>query len=301
MHPSALIVTMPNPTHNTPLSSHFLKPHIWWDIAVLSLIWAVALFIDETLLWFGSIPIKLIFKIIGLIALLELFSFVVFHWLGKLRGVLLQGFFGGFISSTAVFIQLTQVDKIKIIPALTLTRALLLAILAMLIECLMIVHTIAPDAVRWRYSLPLLVQGLCIGASILLLPRIKASEDTNTQLSGILDHPIIWWKVVRFSALIISLMLSIRWLSTYAQLPLVVSSFFLSLFEAHAVLAAAMIEVTQTNSVAIGLQLIVAIIAGNTISKALMVLRTRNRRLITRMSIILTSSVVAAFIVFLYL
>jgi hypothetical protein len=81
----------------------------------------------------------------------------------------------------------------------------------------------------------------------------------------------------------------------------VVSSFFLSLFEAHAVLAAAMIEVTQNNSVAIGLQLIVAIIAGNTISKALMVMRTRNRRLITSMLIILTSSVVAAFAVFLYL
>lgn len=292
---------MPHQPHSTSLTSHLSTPHFWWDVVVLAAIWFMVWWLNESLLWWGLLPVALMAKVLGLIGLLELCSFMAFHWLGAARGTLLQGFLGGFISSTAVFVQLTQADRVKTSPTPTLARALLLAMLAMLMECLLIVFTIAPFEVFWRAALPLLAQGLCIVVAVLALPSAGLSVVSSRSLIASFDHPIVWWRVLRFSALIVGLTLGIRWLSSYAQLPLVISSFFLSLFEAHAVLAAAMLSISQSLRVDNGLSLVVAIILGSTISKSLLVLRTRHRLLIVYMLGVLILSLMVVFGVFWWL
>ena len=87
--------------HNTPLSTHFKDKHIWFDIAVLAAFFVIAHYFP-------------ILKIVPLVGSLELFSFFCFHLLAKRSRFQLQGFLGGFISSTAVFLQTLNESKFSL-------------------------------------------------------------------------------------------------------------------------------------------------------------------------------------------
>lgn len=292
---------MPPVSQSRSLTSHLRSLRFWCDLAGLAIIWLMVWWLDESLMWLGILPVTLIIKLMGLIGLLELFGFVAFHWFGATRGILLQGFTGGLMSSTAVFIQLTQADRVKTNSIHTLTRALLLAMLAMLMECLVIVLSIVPSELFWHNSLPLLAQALCITAAIWVLPSSNEPKGKDFDSIDTFNHPILWRRVWRFAALIVGLTLGIRWLNSYLQLPLVTSSFFLSLFEAHTVLAAAMLTVSQSSGLQDGLPLVMAIILGSTISKSLLVLRTGHRPLITHLLGVLLLSLLVVLGVFWWL
>lgn len=282
--------------HATPLMSHLHEPRLWWDFFVLALIWALTITLDDQSRVFG-ISVATVLKIMGMVGLLETFSFIVFHWLGYARGVLLQGFLGGFMSSTTVFIQLTQADTVKLLPPTILSRALLLATLAMIIECVFILYAIAPPTRFLLYSLPFLVQGACIAVAVMLFPKVS-NEAQVLNLDILSNHPISWSKVMRFSVFIIALIWGIRWFNQSMQLSLVWSGFLLSLFEAHAVLAASMIELSPSSPDILSLQIIIAVVLGNTLSKCFFVARTKNRTLTVYVAGILIASalvVVAAY------
>lgn len=277
--------------HTTPLRSHLHEPRLWWDFCILALVWVCAMMIDAQIVILG-ISIATVFKVIGMVGLLETFGFVVFHWLGYTRGILLQGFLGGFMSSTTVFIQLTQTKITELFPPAILSRALLLATLAMVIECVFILYAVAPQRHLLIYTMPFLVQGVFLGMAVLLLPKMPFKTHV-LDLDVLSNHPISWLKVMRFSAFIIVLIWGIRWLNLTMQLPLVWSSFLLSLFEAHAVLAASMIEISPNSPDSLRLQIIIAVVFGNTISKCFLIARTKNRILIVYVVGVLMASAVA--------
>jgi uncharacterized membrane protein (DUF4010 family) len=157
--------------HPTSLRSHLREARLWFDFIVLIIIWALAMTVDHEINVLG-ISIATLFKVVGMIGLLETFSFVAFHWLGSTRGTLLQGFLGGFMSSTAIFMQLTQRSKVSLFPPSVLSRALLLATLAMVIECVFIIYAVAPRTHTLLFCMSLLVQGAWIGAAVWLLPKM---------------------------------------------------------------------------------------------------------------------------------
>lgn len=253
--------------HQTPLGYHFKHFHIWFDMGVLAILFIVASYIP-------------LLKIVPLVASLELFSFFSFHLLAKNSRFHLQGFLGGFISSTAVFLQILNDKKFVVESEKNLLLTLLFALCAMLLECLFIIYFLA-ESFSFNYFLPFLTQLACIAAAILYVAfsaRFAQGErsTSSSEIDMLNDHPIIWKNVAKFSLIILAIIYSMHYLGTELGFSQSVSTLLISLFEAHAVLASVM---TQWSLQAQGfdlMSLLLVILLGNTISKSYFVINGAN-------------------------
>ena len=90
------------------------------------------------------------------------------HLMSNKNSLLLQGFLGGFISSTTVFMQLNYDLKFKSIDKYIRAQALLLAICSMLIESILIVIIVTTNF-SIKMLIPLIVMLICIALSIFVL------------------------------------------------------------------------------------------------------------------------------------
>ena len=255
--------------HNTPLLYHFKDKHIWFDMGVLLLLFVVASYYP-------------VFKIVPLVACLELFSFFSFHLLARRRRLQLQGFLGGLISSTAVYLQTLNDKKFSNIGSAELFLTLLLALCAMLLECLFILFFLA-DSLSFEFYLPFLSQ-LVYFAGIILLINLFCSSTTPSkpQLDYdiddnlLLDHPIIWWNVAKLSFYILALVALMSFMANDIGFSRDVSTLFVSFFEAHAILASVITEWSLTPQKIDLMKLIFVILLGNTLSKSFLVLKGSN-------------------------
>ena len=285
-------------SHHTTLPSHFKTAHFWFDIVVLCMIWVAALWVDAGLRLMDFISVALILKLVGLIGLLEVVGFFVLHSLGVKRGLLAQGLIGGFISSTAVFVRLTAKPMREAISSRRLARALLLAVLSMLFECLIILYTFVPQQIL-TYGWPIGLTMLVIGLTVWLLPNNPQESTQSSILEKSFEHPVVWLRVMRFSLVIVVLMWLIRFLNDSLHLPILWSTFLLASFEAHAVLAATLLNLSesQVNTGQLGLWLVIMVSLGNTVSKSILVLRTGNRALYLYVISPLMASVAASVLI----
>ncbi len=255
--------------HNTPLTYHFQHWHIWFDMAVLGLLFVAAAYVP-------------LLKIVPLVASLELFSFFSFHLLAKSSRFQLQGFLGGFISSTAVFLQTLNDRKFASTSERELLLTLLFALCAMLIECLFIVFFLS-DNLSLVYYLPFITQLLVFATAILYVSTSNRSRfasnpvgDSNLDIDLLNDHPIIWKNVAKFSLLILVIISVMRFAGSELGLPPGISTLIVSLFEAHAILASVMTEWSLQRDDAQLLQLFFLILLGNTISKSYLAYKGSN-------------------------
>lgn len=258
--------------HRTPLATHFRDKHIWLDMGLLALLCVVATFVP-------------VLKIVPLVAGLELFSFFCFHLVPVRGRFQLQGFLGGFISSTAVYLQVLNDKKFAATRERDIQLTLLFALCAMLIECLMIVWFLS-GTLAWTYYLPFLIQLLLIICVIVFLSRQKEhspqiEEHGNAGMAEIEllnDHPILWKNVIKLSMLIFILVYGIHVIGSELPLSRNASILLISLFEAHAVLASVMTEqslyVKQTDL----LTQFYLILCGNALSKSFLMYKGRNLR-----------------------
>lgn len=271
--------TTPNTKH-TPLFQHMQSAHFWLDAFLLGFIWWGVFQIDPELMFQGWFPVAAALKLLGLLGILEFLSFFAVHTLGAKRGLLVQGFIGGFVSSTAIFVQLTgEKMRHKISPE-RLSRALLLAVCAMQIESLMILFALLPSKFL-VFGWPVMLSLLIIALTVLLLPKNPRQLTQATLIERELIHPISWYRVIQFSLVIIGLIWLIRFLNQTLHLPMLISTFFLALFEAHAVLGAILLNFNTSLAVTSpsDVWLIIMIIFGHTVSKSAILLRTGNHRL----------------------
>lgn len=255
--------------HQTPIGYHFKHFHIWFDMGVLALMFVVASYFP-------------LLKIVPLVASLELFSFFSFHLLAKSSRFQLQGFLGGFISSTAVFLQTLNDKKFAAESERNLLLTLLFALSAMLLECLFIVFFLA-DNLGFVYYLPFLTQLLCVAAAILYVSFSKrfSSGDTTAHTGDfdmLNDHPIIWKIVVKLSLIILALVYSMHFISSELGFPRSISTLLVALFEAHAILASVMTQWSMQSEEFELMSLFIVILLGNTLSKSYLVISGPNLR-----------------------
>jgi hypothetical protein len=92
-----------------------------------------------------------------------------------------------------------------------------------------------------------------------------------------LKEMIIWKNVLKFSLLIVTLIFVMRFLTVNLSVSPVLSSFLMSLFEAHGVLVATLSEFGNTQDSNTAQEILMAILVGNVISKTFFVLRGRNK------------------------
>ncbi|GAB3093709.1 DUF4010 domain-containing protein [Aestuariicella hydrocarbonica] len=261
--------------HKTPLSYHFKHSHIWFDMALLAVMYVVAAYVP-------------LLKIVPLIASLELFSFFCFHLMAKRSRFQLQGFLGGFISSTAVFLQTLNDSKFASSSDRDLLLTLLFALCAMLLECVFIIFFLS-EPFTLIFYVPFLTQLLCIVAVIVCLNKNyflgplpdkvaladKAAEP-EVDIELLNDHPIIWKNVVKFSVIILVLIYSMHVIGNNFGLSILISTLLISLFEAHAILASIMTEWSLSPDNIDLMTVFFVILLGNTLSKSFLVLKGSN-------------------------
>ncbi len=262
-------------SHHSPLWPHFKTIRFWLDLGVLGVIWWAALQVGGDVPRLSWLSVALVFKLLGLVGLLEAASFFVSHLFGVKRGLLVQGLIGGFISSTAVFVRLTSKPMREAISSRRLARALLLAVLSMLLECLMILYALTPEQF-FSHGWPIGLSMVVIILTVWLLPENSQETTKISMLEKSFDRPVAWLRVFYFTAVIVGLMWLIRFLNDAAHLPILWSTFLLSIFEAHAVLAASLLNLTanQVDTNLQGLWLVIMVLLGNTVSKFFLVLKT---------------------------
>ena len=255
--------------HNTPLTYHFKDKHIWFDMALLAALFVVAAYFP-------------ILKIVPLVASLELFSFFSFHLLAKRSRFQLQGFLGGFISSTAVFVQMLFDNKFASISERDLLLTLFFALCAMLLECLFIIFFLAEN-VSFIYYLPFITQLIFIAAAIIYVNISSSSRftkhdatDSKVEIELLNDHPIIWKNVAKLSILIFMFVYAMHYIGSEFGLSRDISTLLISLFEAHAILASVMTEWTLQSQNFDLMKLLFLILLGNTLSKSYLAVKGSN-------------------------
>ena len=254
--------------HKTPLAYHFQHWHIWFDMGGMALLFVAAAYVP-------------LLKIVPLVASLELFSFFSFHLLAKSSRFQLQGFLGGFISSTAVFLQTLNDSKFAATSERELLLTLLFALCAMLLECLFIVFFLSEN-LPFVYYLPFIAQLIFFASTILYVGTNKSARfagnpvgDSSVDIDLLNDHPIIWKNVVKFSLLILVIISVMRFAGSELGLPPGISTLIVSLFEAHAILASVMTEWSLQPDDQL-LQLFFLILSGNTLSKSYLAYKGSN-------------------------
>lgn len=265
---------MAKPEHKTGLFYHLKGTEFWFDVIILIALWSSIFFIPKEFEVFPGATVVSIIKIVALLASLQMMGFFAYHVAGNRAGLIIQGFLGGFVSSTMTYLQFTQQEEFAHHNRWTVSRALLLSTVAMLAECTFIVLTLATHSI-WPLILPILTQLAIITLIVFLLPASTGSTaSANKKL--IVDEPIVWKKVIYFSLLILFLIYSMRFVSQHLSLNYMISAFFMSLFESHGVLAAAITEFNTNPTPHQGQIAVVVILLGNVISKSFFVLRGKN-------------------------
>lgn len=243
------------------------------DLILVASLWTCSLWMPLEWIIFRGLPYSTLFKIVAIVATLQMVGLPLTHWLGKRNGYLIQGFLGGFVSSTVTFIQLTQDGEMKGVPASAIVRALILATVAMLLEGVAILSSFDNKDV-WVASRPLLVQ---LAALILyLIATWSIHEKSSPSPPGSLPPipRLRWIKVLWLALFIVALIYVMRLIGEKLDLPFYWGSFFLSLFESHGVLAAAATQFAGKNDPAMA-KMVFTILAGATISKIFFTLRVK--------------------------
>lgn len=255
--------------HKTPLTYHFKDKHIWFDMSLLALLFVGAAYFP-------------LLKIVPLVASLELFSFFSFHLLAKHSRFQLQGFFGGFISSTAVFLQVLNDNKFASTSERDLLLTLLFALCAMLLECLFIIFYFA-QKLPFIYYLPFITQLIFFAITILYVntsssPHFTSNHlcDSTIDIELMNDHPIIWKNVAKLSILIFVIISTMHFIGSELGLSRGISTLFISLFEAHAILASVMTEWSLQSQDIDLMKLFFLILLGNTLSKSYLAVKGSN-------------------------
>lgn len=260
--------------HQTPLGLHFKQKHTWYDISLLGILWVLVFLVPENLWEVGGISALFFLKITALVASLEFIGFLSFHLLNGKISLLLQGFLGGFISSTTVYVQLNYDKRFENVEEKLIAESLLIAICSMLIECLLIIVSVSKD-----FSLPMLLPFalMLLFISVFLLFSISKNNKENYQVDGInnleIDDPIVWKKVLIFSFYIALLKLLMIVLQKFTNIPVIVATFLASLFEAHAILAVNATNFSKSMNLSDIFMITSLILLGSLLSKMFLVLR----------------------------
>ncbi len=254
--------------HQTPLLQHFREKHFWKDVFFLMMLCSFVVFLNT------NNPFVLLFKLMAIVASLEFISFLSFHLIGKEKSLLLQGFLGGMISSTTVFLQLNYDKKFSDTDSNVLARSELLAICAMILECI-IIMLVFPGDLPFKFILPFVIYLLVITVSIFFL-KLKANKNLNTTQptaqSLEIDDPIRWVNVLKFALYVTVLKYFLNFSNHFLYLPKKLSIFIASIFEAHAVLAVSISGLSNNLDEREILTIVILILAGSSISKMYFVL-----------------------------
>src|SRR3990167_2606303 len=177
------------------------------------------------------------------IAALQFGGYITIKLFGEVIGITLMGFLGGFISSTAVFANLSHTLHAHPKSSAAITASALFATLSMLIEVMLIVFIASPD---FLFSIikPMLI--MCIITIFLALLSLHFNKKNHSRTS-LPVSPLNFFSLLRTTLLITSTLILIslakHFVGTEAVL---IIAFLTGLFEIHGIsLATALLFLNQ--------------------------------------------------------
>lgn len=252
---------------------------------MLALAWILVFVLPPMYL---NIPISMIIKIVAIVATLEMLSFLSFNLFGRNKSLLIQGFVGGLASSTTVFVQSTRDERFRKLSPYHLAAMLMLAIIAMLVESFVIALGLnAPTIVLAIIVVQIII--MLAFASMTWKKRPKNFFTDNNQF--IIGHPILWLRVLKLTIFIAALIALMEFGKFYFKDAYFITILVTSLFEAHAVLAATLLESNQHIVLAYAL-----ITFGHSLSKLALVWRANSPGLVKLIFIPLLCSLAVSLI-----
>lgn len=249
---------------------------LWMDFIILIVFWMLSIVIPQEISIFNLLSLSTFLKIVSLLGTLEVIGFFTMLYLGERGSILIQGFLGGFVSSTATFLHFTHLEEFKEHHPRSVSRALLLATMAMLIESIFIILSLNLEN-SFLLCRPFLIQLFVLIPFVIALKSKNFSKPISPHMGLELKELIIWKNVLKFSFFMVGLIFLMRFLNTTLDIPPVLSTFLLALFESHAVLAASMSEYGQDQNSQLAFHIVIAILVGNVISKTFFILRAKNK------------------------
>ncbi|MFZ4713318.1 MAG: DUF4010 domain-containing protein [Bacteriovoracaceae bacterium] len=250
--------------HKTPLKYHAKKKHFWFDLSLVVVLWCLVYFVPYS---------QTVFKVIAAVATLELIAFFSFHLLNQNSGIIIQGFLGGLVSSTATFIKFSSPKKSKVYNHIQSSLGLLSATAAMLFGCCFISINFLRTS-QYKLMTPFLLQLLVIfiyGSILFKRTEKLPSKIVDTKFD--IEDPVIWKNVFKLSLFIIALIYSIRFLNHSLGLGTNIALFIMSFFEAHGVLTASLLSEQKSEPILLQMLLI---LTGETMSKWILLYRAKN-------------------------
>ena len=236
-----------------------------------------------------NVPVATILKVVALVASLEMISFLAYQFINNQRGLYLQGFLGGFASSTTVFVQITQDQRFSKLSVNTLTSILLFATLAMLIETFII--GLGLDA---GHKILYMIAFQMVVTATFIYRLWREHESSNAvDVHFYIDHPIIWKRVLKLAIFILTLIGVMKLITTYAPISEPIAVLLTSLFEAHAVFAAILLKDHQSNIYF----LYILVSLGSVLSKLFLVWRSKIPGLVRQIILPLAISIVGITII----
>lgn len=206
--------------------------------------------------------------IILLIASMQFGGYFAIRLLGNKIGIALVGFFGGFVSSTVVFLTLPKIYKQQKELLYPTIAAAILATVGMLIEFLVILYNLSTDLFN-IFFYPLFIMMIVGAIFTLFLTRGKDKRTTSLEKINPLDLKSSLKLAVWLFSMLIIITLTIQYMGTKSA---ALISFFAGLFELHGVsIATATLFIQQKLSLYDAKLLLLLALCGAFTSKFLIV------------------------------
>ncbi len=186
---------------------------------------------DRPLDPWGLFNIHKLLLFVFVLSCLQLVNFFISPILGAHKGMLLTGFLGGLVSSTAVFLSLTQKKEGQ--PSLKAASAIM-SVLAMLIESVVILYIFSTELFS-NFMYPFFVMMAACMVISYWLSKKQGYEKLSLKNQNALDFFAAFKMALLISLIFTTIALAKKFIGTQATL---IVAFLSGLFELHAVIYA---------------------------------------------------------------
>jgi len=204
-------------------------------------------------------------------ATIEFIGFVALHLFGLRRGLFIQGFLGGLLSSTMFYIQMSDREKTAYYHHSEIISSLILATIAMLTLAETIILTLA-NKNFFQLSLPILLQITGLILCLFFFKKKGPHPHLAKQTFVIIEDPIVWKNVLKFTLILSVILIGVKALNLWIPQSYLISTLIISFFETHAILAA---YLSGSETITYQPQTVLMVILfGNIISKIFLTMRS---------------------------
>ena len=236
-------------------------------VAIATIIWFLP---NHTIDSWDLINPKRLGMVILLIASIQFGGYLAIRWFGDKYGLAFSGFFGGLVSSTAVFLNIPKIYHERRHLLYPVVSSAILATIGMLVEFYAIVYTVSKSLSQLVFF-PIITMVLVGGFCAFLVFRQDGNNHQHIQQPY---KPLDLYSVFKLASLSIGALILIAAVTKHLGIPSAeYTTFFAALFELHSVtLATSTLYMEHQISLKTAKDLLLLALSATFLSKFLLIL-----------------------------